>query len=277
MGRGIQLLKILIRKTLFYHLNMIILTLKRPRMPKNLGNKRNLHANDRVKKAGSKHNKANNTFPKNILNCHKIKILGLNVGGLKSKLYFEDFEEEINSFDIICLLEVKLDQNDVGVLEKELNNFTIFSNIEEEYKVNPRGGIMILVKNYLCENVTLLSKLNNIACTVQINSKILQMEENVLLSAIYIPPINSVYSKNDDFELLEEYINNLQPSNNNIILMGDFNAKTKNLTDFLILNENDELSQLDGIFDQKYVKIKRISQDVHEVDSFGHKLLIKPL
>ena len=235
--------------------------------------KRNPGKRDGVKKAGSKNIKIKPICPKNISNCHKIKILGLNVGGLKSKLYFEDFEEEINSFDIICLLEVKLDQNDVGVLEKELNDFKIFTNIEDEYKVNPRGGIMILVKNYLSENVTLIPKINNLTCTVQINSKILEMEENVLLSAIYIPPINSLYSKNDDFELLEEYINNLQLSNNNIILMGDFNAKTKNLTDYLILNENDELSQLDGIFDQKYVKIKRISQDAHELDSFGHKLL----
>ena len=39
------------------------------------------------------------------------------------------------------------------------------------------------------------------------------------------------------------------------------------------MNENDELSQLDGVFDQTCIKIKRATQDAHDVDSFGHKLL----
>ena len=82
----------------------------------------------------------------------------LNVGGLKSKLISEDFEEEINSFDVVCLLEIKMDKNDISVFEKEFDQFEIFTNVEEDYQVNPRGGIMILVKNYICENFKLIPK-----------------------------------------------------------------------------------------------------------------------
>ena len=80
------------------------------------------------------------------------------MGGLKSKMISEDFEEKLNSFDIVCLLEIKMDLNDISVFEKEMEQFKVFSNVEEEYQVNPRGGIMILVKNYICEHISLFQK-----------------------------------------------------------------------------------------------------------------------
>ena len=49
------------------------------------------------------------------------------------KLISEDFEEELKSFDIVCLLEIKMDKNDISVFEKEFDQFKIFTNVEEEY------------------------------------------------------------------------------------------------------------------------------------------------
>ena len=65
----------------------------------------------------------------------------------------EDFKDKLNSFDIICLLEIKMDLNDISVFEKKMEQFKVFSNVEEEYQVNRRGGIMILVKNHICEHI----------------------------------------------------------------------------------------------------------------------------
>ena len=78
----------------------------------------------------------------------------------------EDFEEKLNSFDIVCLLEIKMDLNDISVFEKEMEQFKVFSNVEEEYQVNPRGGIMILVKNYICEHIRIIPKTNNLALSI---------------------------------------------------------------------------------------------------------------
>ena len=130
---------------------------------------------------------------------------------------------------------------------------------------------MILVKNYICENFKLLPKINNLALSIEINSNILQIPENVVLTAGYLPPSFSAYSGEEDFELLDILINNLQQNYKNIILTGDFNSKTRELSDFIIVNENDALYQL-GVFDQKLIKTARKNQDVHEADLFGRKL-----
>ena len=64
----------------------------------------------------------------------KLQIFSLNVGGLKSKLISDELEKEMLNFDIVCLSEVKMDLCDVGALQTDFDQFTIFSNIKEEYK-----------------------------------------------------------------------------------------------------------------------------------------------
>ena len=70
----------------------------------------------------------------------KLKIFSLNVGGLKSKLVSDELETEILKYDIVCLSEVKMDLCDVGVLKTDFDQFTILSNIKDEYNFKPRGG-----------------------------------------------------------------------------------------------------------------------------------------
>merc|ERR1711972_892688 len=117
-------------------------------------------------------------------------------------------------------------------------------------------------------NIRFIPKTNNLALSIEINSKILERNENFILSAVYLPPVGSVYCGEDDFDLLDLMINDLQQITKNIILLGDFNAKTKEMPDFILLNENDALYQLEGIFDQKCIKKDRTNQDKHEVDLF---------
>ena len=110
--------------------------------------KRNMHK--KVAMENSKHKKPVAKTETNLghkANLKNLKFYTLNVGGLKTKMNFEDFYEEITAFDIVCLLEIKLDKNDISVFEKEFEQFKVFTNVEEEYLINPRGGIMILVKN----------------------------------------------------------------------------------------------------------------------------------
>ena len=205
-------------------------------------------------------------------NFNNLKFDTLNVGGLKSKIKFEDFQEEINSFDIVCLLEIKMDKNDDSVFEKEFEQFKVFTNVDEEYQNSPRGGIMILVKNFFLENIKLIPKTNNLALSIEINSKILNLTENVVVSAIYIPPVGSLYSGEEDFDILDTMINEMQSTYKNIILLGDFNVMTHERLDYLVVMENDPLYQL-GIFDQKLVSTARKNKGKHAVDSAGNKLL----
>ena len=114
---------------------------------------------------------------------------------------------------------------------------------------------------------------NKLAVCIEINSEILETEKNVVLSAIYVPPAGTAYSSEDDFDLIEQMLHDWQVLNKNIILTGDFNAKTKNENDYLILNVHDAFENLDGIFDENVIKTDRKNQDTHAVDLFGRKLL----
>ena len=64
-----------------------------------------------------------------------------------------------------------------------------------------------------------------------------------------------------------------QVLNKNNILTYDFNAKTKNESDYLILNVHVAFENLEGIFDQNIIKADLKNQDKHDVDLFGRKLL----
>ena len=92
----------------------------------------------------------------------------------------------------MCFQEIKIDLNDVGVLEANFHQLKILSNLEAEYETHPRGGIAILIKNHLYEEVTLLPKTNQIALSVKINGKILQKVEEVILCAVYVPLVGSL-------------------------------------------------------------------------------------
>ena len=91
-------------------------------------------------------------------------------------------------------------------------------------------------------DLKLIPKTNNLALSIEINAKILERNENVILSA-----------GEDDFYLFEVMVNSLQQSTKNIILLGDFNAKTKDMSDFIMVNQNYALYQLDGILDQNFI------------------------
>ena len=138
--------------------------------------------------------------------------------------------------------------------------------------LNPGGGIVIFFKNFLSDSIKLLFT-NKLAVCIEIDSQILETEKNVVLSAIYIPPAGTAYSSEDDFELIEQMLHDRQVLNKNIILTGDFNAKTKNECDYLTLNAHDAFDNLEGIFDQNVIKTERKNQDTHAVDLFGRKLL----
>ena len=245
-------------------------------LKKYASNRNNLSACNKIQKKGVVVNRGKNfehSLETQSENACKIKFFCLNVGGLKSKLITEDLKEVILEYDIVCFLEIKMDLNDVGVLEADFHQFKILTNLEAEYETHPRGGIAILIKNHLFEEVTLLPKTNQIALSVKINGQILQTVEDVILCAVYVPPVGSLYSNDDDFETLEKMIYELKQTNQKIILAGDFNAKTKNLPDYFILSEHDDFQQLEGIFDEKVIKTERYSQDAHEIDTFGQKLL----
>ena len=82
-----------------------------------------------------------------------IRLCGLNVCGLNSKLSTGDLDDYIKDFDIFCVSESKVK---VG---EEINKFTTFNleNRTEDYKKPGIHGLHVYIANHLAKTCTQIS------------------------------------------------------------------------------------------------------------------------
>ena len=59
------------------------------------------------------------------------------------------------------------------------------------------------------------------------------LSEDLIFGSVYIPPENSRFLNNEDLNELENEINHFCSVNKFVILAGDKNSKTGNMTDFV--------------------------------------------
>ena len=215
----------------------------------------------------SKQNLSKSSIP-----AQNLKFFMLNVGGLKSKLKSEDLFDSIKNFDIICFLEVKIDQVELEGLKNKFDGFELFANVEKEFSNKPRGGIIILVKKILGKFVTYFPNTSTMAVFCKIDKKILESERNLICGFVYVPPHTSPFSASENFDILENEIGNLKDCRvSDLLLIGDFNSKTRDMEDRLSLNKHDVFFDLE---EDCGISIgKRSSQDMHPVDKYGKKLI----
>ena len=111
--------------------------------------------------------------------------------------------------------------------------FTAISTCTAKPKSNSAcrisGGISLLFKTKLQSMVT-IERLTKNTLWCRIDKSLLNSTKHLYLCGIYIPPIKSHYFDEDIFEKLEI----LQFSQKgNMLLLGDFNARTSKLDDFI--------------------------------------------
>ena len=120
-----------------------------------------------------------------------------------------------------------------------------------------------------------------------ISKKLLNANSDILFGCVYVPPENSVYSSKEAFEELEnEMINLLKSKNRFISLIGDFNAKTSALPDFVIPDESvvdlfnldTDCDIIDFLYDyvklpQQGISLDRVTKCSCRPNNYGHKLL----
>ncbi|CAG2248801.1 unnamed protein product [Mytilus edulis] len=108
----------------------------------------------------------------------------------------------------------------------------------------------------------------------------------IMFGCIYVPPENSRYSSKDAFDEIETELITLKDQSTATALLGDFNARTGSLCDYII--PDDELSKIlnyDGIdeidrclYDYYNlclynVSLQRSSEDKGRINVYGNKLL----
>lgn len=158
-----------------------------------------------------------------------------NVHGLTDRLRFgnkltnEEFINHINKHDIVILTESWM-KDDV-----QIPGFNTFSNAAQKtYKKKTgrlSGGLVLGYKNYLRSGISFVKSHNNyIWC--KLNHTFFNLEQDVYLCALYIPPHDSPYFDPDLFSNIETDIA-LFHRKGLIVLAGDFNARTGKENDFI--------------------------------------------
>lgn len=207
-----------------------------------------------------------------------VEVLSLNVCGLKTKFISRDFVNFIKYYDVLCFCETKTDDVDMlsvkDVLER--NGFdSVFKNRSRisRYK---SGGLLIAVK----KNVSFKWKQirNDYGCllSIKIDKEAVNLDKELVLSCVYIPPSHSRYGSAEHFEELDDFL--LTHTNDDYVhvLCGDFNAHTLTIPEIDSVNVDDLMSvEMPYLCSQDYdIPTQRYNQDITpDRNSYGRKLV----
>ena len=210
-----------------------------------------------------------------------MKIGFWNINGLGNKLEDENFISILKKYEIICLTET-------WGLESNIDNLIIPDGYQafHHYRKNKHkkakrnsGGIMVLYKKEIGNFLKLKNKENENILWIQIDKKLLLTKKNLVLGTVYISPINSTinnrtdnsFDSNETFATLYQHISSFS-NENDILIGGDFNARTGDLIDFIETENNEEVFlPLPEIFENNTFSKSRINQD-KKYNNFGLEL-----
>ena len=161
-------------------------------------------------------------------------IHGITNQVLGDKTKNNDFLNDISKNDFTFLTET-WSNTDINI-----PGFKTFTSKTTAPKPNKfcriSGGISLLVTNKLEKYVTVVKQSKN-TLWCKISKNVLNLNSNLYICGVYISPEKSRYFENEIFDELEKDIASFS-SKGNIMLLGDFNARTGTLEDFISKDKN---------------------------------------
>ena len=137
--------------------------------------------------------------------------------------------------DIICLIETWTNKNSTVDFKGYSNPIHSYRRFQHRKARRSSGGIIVYIRDSIRKGVSLVR--NNIDCLLwlKIDKTHFNIEDDIYLAVIYIPPENSpmhdMYDVNI-FELLESDINFFD-NKGKVFITGDANARTGHKADFI--------------------------------------------
>ena len=196
-----------------------------------------------------------------------LKLGGFNCQGIKDKIEDPCFVKEVSKFDILGVCETWLNKNNENL---NIPNYKFYPLSRKKEKDVSRGGVGLFIKESLRKHIKILYKIsseNIFFC--KLDKSYFNFNEDLYVGVIYFPPENSSREKKmkfDHFKNLLDVVSKIDSKN--IILIGDFNARTGSLDD-IILDEQHNLA-----YDRSTntIKIKRNNHDI-KINKHGKKLI----
>jgi hypothetical protein len=207
-----------------------------------------------------------------------------NIDGIKGKQFDIDFIHYIKKHDVIGLIETwTTDNNDFKEVEEILDDYKLLvvkHGVKLSRHGRASGGILIFVKKCVFE---FFNYVEDFDCGVIVNVENEIFNDPVLYVVCYLPPSGSSFYKQSHYDsisngvaILEEKLSLLKIAypHHNLIVTGDFNARTKDLQDY-IQDDSPAYLPLPDFYPVDSFQIKRKTKDMHgELNEYG-KLLIE--
>ncbi|CAB4003557.1 Hypothetical predicted protein [Paramuricea clavata] len=156
-------------------------------------------------------------------------IHGISSYVLGDKSKNKDFLDDINNIDFIFLTETWCKTN------IDIPGFRAFvSDTAMPYtnQVCRKSGGTTLLTKIIFEKFVSIVKNSKHFLWYKISKDLLNAEKDLFLCGVYIPPEKSVYFENEIFDELKNDIVSFE-SRGNVMILGDFNARTCKLEDFI--------------------------------------------
>ena len=140
-----------------------------------------------------------------------IRIMSWNINSVKTKIEKKDVELLLNSYDVICLNEIKTN------LPVSFPGYV--SYVSYDHSNGNRGGTCVFIRQYLSKEIFDVDM--SIADQIWFRLKCIP---GVLFGACYIPPADSEYFSYTQLSKIQEKIKTSE-CGNGCIIIGDMNAR----------------------------------------------------
>ena len=93
-----------------------------------------------------------------------------------------------------------------------------------------------MVRNCIANFVTVVESMSEYIAWLRVSKQYLGTEQDMMIATIYIPPQQSRFFNDDEFDLFEQEIASVRSNFDYNYLLGDFNAQTAMMPDYTVLD-----------------------------------------
>ena len=211
------------------------------------------------------------------LRCSLLNCQGL-ISRRTNKLQTEEFRSIFSSSDIVLLTETWTDRfSEISVSNFEpyiLNRETVKNNCKRN-----TGGLIIYIRDKYVSKETLVYKSEDDIIWVKLNKSVISLNEDLYICLCYVTPDDSsrqtLVESNIFDRLLESvlYVENKGQKYCNILICGDFNARSSIKPDFVV--DDDDVIHMPHLPNDYSpdMYLQRFSEDQGHTNNNGNLLL----
>ena len=206
-----------------------------------------------------------------ITHINSISIASWNIHGFNAKKCKDEmFLNCISKIDICFLSETWLHKSmNYDVVKKVIfYQNAIKNNLVKSGRSS--GGMLVMINKEMKKGIKLVEKNTSYGIWLKLEKSFFNLDENIYICGCYTQPEDSVYAIKDVFDTIENDISDFARLGK-VVIMGDLNARTGNLLDYVI-NDCDKIPELNQIPTAICEPEKRINLD-SKVNKYGKKLV----